>query len=496
MVTDQQVRRLFTLIGREKTLGIAAAKSGMDEKTARRYRKAGGLPSEVAVRHTWRTRKDPFRDVWEEARQMLELNPGLYAKTIFCFLQEKYPGRFQDGQLRTFQRRVKAWRGTEGPSREVYFAQDHKPGDYAQSDFTSMNRLGVTINHQSFPHLFYHLVLPYSNWETGNICFSESLESLSEGFQRAVWKLGGVPVHHQTDSLAAGVRNNTDGKEFTAGYSAVMKHYGIKPRKTNPRSPNENGDVEQSHSRFKSAVDQSLMLRGSRDFSSREEYAEFLEGVLSQLNAGRSERVGEELSRLGRLPTKRLEACRRIPQVRVGPGSTLKVAHNTYSVNSRLIDERVNIRLYMDRVEVWFAQQKVEELPRLHGRNRKLINYRHVIDWLVRKPGAFEGYVHRDEMFPTTQFRVLWDQLRENHSSRAAARKYLGVLELAARESESGVARALELLMEAGDEVSVEAVRDKLDSEQGLEEVTDVTVSEPVLDEYDALLGTMTAVAR
>ena len=191
MVTDCQVRKLMKLLNEEQTLSLASAKSGMDEKTARKYRCLGKLPSEVSKKHSWRTREDSFAEIWEEVRSKLDVNSGLQAKTLFKDLQRRHPGQYQDGQLRTLQRRVKQWRALEGPPKEVFFEQRHEPGELCQSDFTNMNKLGVRIQGQPFDHLIYHFVMTYSNWEWGTVCFSESFESLSVGFQSAVWKLGG-----------------------------------------------------------------------------------------------------------------------------------------------------------------------------------------------------------------------------------------------------------------------------------------------------------------
>ena len=245
MVTDQQVRRLFRLMHTENTLATAAAKAGIDEKTARKYRREGKLPSELKTPQTWRTRKDPFEEVWAEVLPLLQTNPGLQAKTLFEHLQRQYPGRFADGQLRTFQRRVKYWRATEGPPKEVFFEQEYIPGERCQSDFTSMNGLKVTLAGEPFDHLIYHFVLPYSNWETGTICFSESFESLNEGLQNALFKLGGVPQLHQTDSMSAAVRHLKHRDTFTERYKALLGHYRLTGRHTQPHSPHENGDVEQ-----------------------------------------------------------------------------------------------------------------------------------------------------------------------------------------------------------------------------------------------------------
>jgi hypothetical protein len=263
-------------------------------------------------------------------------------------------------------------------------AQEHRPGELCQSDFTHCRELDVTINRQAFPHLIYHFVLTYSNWETGTICYSETFESLSEGLQNALWELGGVPIEHRTDRLSAAVNNLVDTREFTRAYEGLLRHYRINGQKTQPGHANENGDVEQRHYRFKNALDQALMLRGSRDFGSVAAYQVFLQKLFEHLNAGRHDRFLEEVSRLQPLPEHRLDTVRR-ERVRVSPGSLVTVHRNTYSVHSRLIGEMVEARVLPDTVEVWYGDRKVEELPRLRGRSKHRIDYRHIIDWLVRK---------------------------------------------------------------------------------------------------------------
>src|ERR1044071_8151728 len=114
MVTDEQVRRLRKLSNTEKNQEIAASKAGMDPKTARRYLGLNRLPSELRKERNWRTRPDPFSEVWDLVRQQMEDSPGLEAKTLFEWLQREYPGRYADGQIRTLQRRIKVWRGGGG----------------------------------------------------------------------------------------------------------------------------------------------------------------------------------------------------------------------------------------------------------------------------------------------------------------------------------------------------------------------------------------------
>ena len=357
MVTDRLFRRLRKLIQTEDTLAQAADKAGVDEKTARKYRDSDPLPSQRRVPRTWRTREDPFQDVWPELVEQLRLNPGLQAKTLFDDLQRRFPGRFPDVQLRCLQRRIKQWRALEGPPREVFFAQAHEPGRLAESDFTHMGALGVTIAGEPFDHLVYHFVLTYSNWEAGTVCFSESFESLSEGLQNALWELGGVPRRHRTDRLTAAVNTDPQPEMFTRRYQALMTHYGLEAQAIQPRQANENGDVEQSHHRFKQAVDQALMLRGSRDFAGRGDYQTFLKKLMAGRNANRKGRFIEEMAVLSSLPARRLEMARRL-KARVDSGSTIHVGGNTYSLPSRLIGELVDVHVMAETLEVWHGAQQ------------------------------------------------------------------------------------------------------------------------------------------
>jgi len=463
----------------------------MDVKTARKYLRRSELPSESNKDRTWRTRTDPFAAVWDEIREQIAANPGLEAKTVFEALQRKHPGDFADGQLRTLQRRLKQWRAVEGPTREVFFAQQHVPGRLGQSDFTHMNELGITIGRQSFPHLLYHFVLPYSNWEAVSLCYSESFESLSDGLQNALWELGGVPLEHRTDRMSTAVNNTTDDREFTVRYEALLRHYRMAGQKIQTGKANENGDVEQRHYRLKRALEQSLLLRGDRDFSSVDEYKDFLRQLVEQLNAGRRERLRTEMQYLRPLPAARLESIKR-ERVKVDSGSLIYVERNVYSVHSRLIGEKVEARIGAERIEVWYAGRKVEDLPRLRGRGKHRVDYRHIIDWLVRKPGAFENYRYREDLFPSSRFRMAWDALRDVAPLRANKR-YLELLQLAALEGEARVDQALRCLLEQGElgegKLTAEAVMALLKTDAELPPPTAISVTEVALSSFDELLG-------
>lgn len=471
----------------ENNQEIAASKAGMDIQTARKYQAAGRLPSELRGERSWRTRADPFAEVWEQIRERIKASPGLEAKTLFAALQREEPGRFAEGQLRTLQRRIKVWRATDGPAQEVFFRQRHEPGRLCASDFTHMTALGVTIGGQSFAHLLYHFVLTYSNWETAMLCYAENFEGLSEGLQNALWELSAVPARHRTDSLSSAVNNMSDREEFTDRYQGLLQYYGLEPERIQVGKANENGDIEQRHHRLKNAVEQELLLRGSRDFGRVEEYQQFLKDLLKRLNAGRRARLAEEMAVMKPLPARRMESYKR-EQVKVDSGSLVWVDRNTYSVNSRLIGERVEARLYLDRVEVWYGQRKVEELPRLRGRSKHRVDYRHIIDWLVRKPGAFESYRYREDLFPSSQFRMAYDLLRETRP-QSASQEYVKILELAAKQSEARVEDALRLLLGNGaaEAIHSQAVEALLVEAGRIPGVTSVEIAPVDLASFDEL---------
>ena len=457
----------------------------MDEKTARKYRNGEKLPSELKKPRTWRTRADPFEEVWPEVLARLEAEPKLRAFALFGWLQEKYPGRFPDSQRRTFERRVRAWRAVRGPNREVIFPQVHPPGNLGASDFTHMSSLRITIGGQPFDHMLYHFTLTYSNWESVSICFSESFEAFSRGLQDALWKLGGVPRKHRSDSLSAAVKNLSEDREFHARYHDLMEYYRIDPQRINVRKAHENGDVESSHGHLKSVIEQELLLRGSRDFATRKEYEDFLEELMTKRNAARSPRFEQELEVLGELPPTRVDYRTQVHSIKVHSRSTIQVKRNTYSVPSRLIGHKVDALIDADFIEVWYGGQLVQQMPRLVGSGKHAINYRHVIDSLVRKPGAFEDYQYREDMFPTSHFRMAYDWLCQDRSARAAAREYLKILQLAARDSQDAVQDALRVAIAQNARISAKAIHLAVEQHQQAPAATDLLDFDSLLQHPD-----------
>ena len=487
MKSDAEVLLMKRERAKGRTQEQAAAKAGMSVQTVRSYERLGKLPNQLKQPRGYLTRPNPFEEDWPWIAAQLGRDSALQATTLFALLCEQHPGRYQAIQLRTLQRQIAAWRAQHGPEKEVFFPQVHEPGRAAQSDFSHMSDLGVTLGGIPLPHLIFHLVLTFSNVEAVQVCLSESFESLAEGVETCLWQLGGVPREHRTDHLSAAIRPlDVEGRaQATARYAALMAHYGLVPTANNAGEAHENGDVEQAHHRFKVAVDQALRVRGSRDFPDRTAYVHFLQGIVRQRNLTRETRWAEERQTLRPLPAMPLGLCREL-RAPVNRFSTIQVLANTYSVPSRLIGTTLMVRARAETIEVYRATVHLLTIPRLLGKGQHRIDYHHVIWSLVRKPGAFAHYRFRDDLFPTLTFRRTYDALKQA-APTTADRHYVRVLHLAASTSEVGVETALGLLLEQGTTPTYDTVRDlvRIPTASAIP-----TLTTPVLDltVYDRLL--------
>ena len=487
MKKDTEVKLYMQERRKGSSQRVAAARAGISERTGRTYERQGKLPSQRKRPHDWSSRPNPFEQDWPWVIAQLQRDPALPGTTLFALLCEQHPERYRPTQVRTLQRHLAVWKALHGPEQEVMFEQRHTPGERAQSDFTHMDDLGVTLGGEAFPHLIYHFVLTYSNVEAASICFGETFEALAEGLEKALWQIGGVPQQHRTDHLSAAVRHlpKTDQEEWTSRYHALMRNSGILPTWNKAGIAHENGEVEQAHHRFKQAVDQALRARGTRDFADRSAYEHFIQTLVFKRNQTRAARFAAEREALRPLPAAALAPCQEL-RVRVSRFSTIAVLGNVYSVPSRLIGTRVVVRVRVETLEGYVGTTRACTLPRLLGKQQHHINYRHLIWSLVRKPGAFVAYRYRDDLFPTTTFRQAYDRLLMERGVRAD-QQYVRVLHLAATTSEEEVETALTLLLEAQKPPTFAAVRDLVNPPSAAN-IPQVEV--PVLDltRYDALI--------
>jgi hypothetical protein len=439
MIRNQQYRRLMNEYEKTGNMTKSAQLADVSRPTARKYLEARQEPAALQAKHDWRTRPDPLAGIWPEAEARLQDAPELEAKALFEHLQERDGAALPERLLRTFQRRVKQWRLQQGPDKEVFFPQDWEPGRALQLDWTHASELGVTLQGQPYDHLLCHQVLPRSNWEWASPCLSESMLSARAGLQEALHQLGRTPAELRVDNSSAATHRVGTGasREFNEEFVALCEYYGMVPKTIGIACPNENGDVESSNGHLKRRLTQHLLLRGSRDFKSEADYVAFLHRVLHKANVGRQESLAQELAVMKALPPTRLAEYDEL-MCRVSSASTIRVKKVAYSVPARWIGSEVKVEVYESQLKLYAGRELLLTLPRRTG-SAVALDYRHVVDHLLRKPGAFERYRYREQMFPRTTFRQAYDRLAGKWGPRRGAVEYLRLLKLASEVGESDV---------------------------------------------------------
>jgi hypothetical protein len=488
-ITDRQVTRYMTL-RRTHTQEAAAAKTGISSRSARRIEADPVLPSQKP-RRRWRSRPDPLAEVWEsEILPLLVGTPGLLATTVLQYLHEQHPGRFH-GVLRTLQRRMRQWRALSGPPREVFFPQAHAPGRLGLSDFTDAGGLKVTVGGLPLEHRLYHFVFAFSGWGHAEVIEGgESFVALAHGLQNALWQAGGVPAEHRTDSLSAAFKNLQDEDDFTTRYAELCRHYGMTPSRNNRGLAHENGTIESANRHLKTALDQALMLRGHRDFDTLDAYRRFVRDLLARRNARLAKPFAIERAALRALPERR-SADFVETEARVTRASAFTVRGVLYSAPSRLIGHRLKIRLHHDRLDCYLGASLVLTVPRGHpppGKSRgRVIDYRHLLEGLKRKPQALKGLIFRDALFPGDAYRHTWEVLEARLPPRKACRLMIGLLELAAGQAcEAELGAVLTARLAAGELPDLDELRARFQPRLPTTPTIDVPL--PAIAAYDALL--------
>ncbi|WP_080697357.1 IS21 family transposase [Brucella intermedia] len=491
-INDQQYR-LYMQNRKKHNVPIAAAKAGFSPSTGYRLEADPRLPSEKKVKHE-RRRPDPLDGIFdEEVVPMLQSAPGLRPVGILRELCKRHP-ELGSGIRRTLERRIRAWRAIHGEDREVMFRQVHEPGRMGLSDFTHAPDLKVTIAGTRFDYMLYHFRLAYSGFEHAEIVEGgESFAALTSGLQNALWALGGAPRDHRTDSLSAAFRNiNADAaRDMTDRYEGLCSHYGMKASRNNRGIAHENGAVEGSHGDLKRELEDALLLRGTRDFADVASFAVFIDEVIGQRNARRIKEIAIERESLLALPRDRQpEGEDEIVHVTSSGGFTLRRVF--YTVPSRLIGHRLRARLFRQHIDLFLGGTHVMTLPRIKGQLgpvQHVVNYRHVIHSLRRKPGALPRLAYRDQLFPRDAYRNLYHAAMERLPERDACRLTVELLSLAhERNVEAALAEVIQHELNAGALPTIDNMRDRFAPSPA--RVPQVNVNLGRLVDYDQLIGT------
>jgi transposase InsO family protein len=483
--------RLYMTLRRTQPVPIAAARAGFSTATAYRIE---GDPRPPSARGTPRGRRrpDPLAAIWDsDVVPLLQSAPGLRPIAVFEEVRRRHP-ELGAGIRRTLERRIRAWRALHGPEQEVIFRQVHQPGRLGLSDFTDMRDLAVTIAGQPLDHRLYHFRLPYSGFEHAHVVLGgESYVALAEGLQNALWALGGAPLEHRSDSLSAAFRNlGRDAQEdLTRRYDALCAHYGMQPSRNNPGVAHENGAIESAHGHLKATIADALLLRGLRDFPDLAAYRAFVDEVVGRHNARIAPRIALEREALQNLPARRTaDHEEAVVSVTSSSGFTLRKVF--YSVPSRLIGHRLRVRLFDDRLEVFLGSTPQFTLPRGRshpdGRHGHVVDYRHVIHALRRKPMALLGLVYRDSLFPRAAYARAFEAMRAALPDRMACRLTVELLALAhERACEAELAQLIEADLDAGRLPDMAALRARFAPDAAA--LPAVTIRHPTLSAYEGL---------
>lgn len=481
-----------------QTSGAATSAAKASFSTATGYlieRASHVVPSPTKTRG--RRRPDPLADFFDaEVVPMLKAATGLRAVGIFGELQRLHP-KLDPGIRRTLERRIRAWRALYGEEQDVIFRQTHEPGRMGLSDFTEMGDLGaqtVTIGGTPLDHRFYHFRLAYCGFEHAHVVLGgESYVALAEGLQNALWALGGVPREHRSDSLSAAFRNlDKDAREdLTRRYDALCADYGMEPTRNNRGIAHENGSIESPHGHFKSAIKDALLLRGTSDFADLNTYRGFIDEVVSRRNARLTRQIEVERAALQPLPAGR--SCdyeETVVTVTSSSAFTLKKVF--YTVPSRLIGHRLRIRLYDDRLDVLVGGTQLLTLvrgrPDSNGKHGHVVDYRHVIHSLRKKPMALLGLVYRAQLFPRDAYRLTFDRLIEDMPEKPACRLMVDLLSLAHdRGCEAELAAVLMADLGAARLPDMAALRARFAPDPAA--LPTVVVRLAPLSDYEVLLG-------
>jgi hypothetical protein len=454
-VTDCQTR-LFMKSRQTNTPAIAAAKAGFSRATAYRIEADPRLPSQKE-KPRGRRRPDPLAGVWDsEIVPMLKETPELRAIAVFDEIVRRHPELAST--RRTMERRIRNWKALNGPDQDVIFRQEQIPGRLGLSDFTDMRDLGISIAGVPLDHRLYHFRLAFSGWQYAHVVLGgESFVALSEGLQNALWALGAVPKQHRSDSLSAAFRNlDRDAQEdLTRRYEDLVRHYGMQPTRNNPGVAHENGSIESSHGHLKKAIEDALLLRGSREFEDLAAYRRFIDEVVGRNNAKNRKRLELERPALKDLPERRTSDYEE-KRVLVTSSGGFLLDKVFYTVPSRLIGHHLRVHLYDDRLECFLGSSRVLTLrrgrrPKASNKRGYVIDYRHVIHALRRKPMALLNLVYRDHLFPRQAYARAFEALLADGNERHACRTMVGLLALAhERACEAELAEAIDAELDAG----------------------------------------------
>jgi len=291
--------------------------------------------------------------------------------------------------------------------------------------------------------------------------------------------------------LSAAFRNLTleAQEDQTRRYEALMNHYGMEPSRNNTGIAHENGSIESAHGHLKMAVRDALLLRGSRDFEDLDAYRRFIDEVVGQRNARNRKRIDLERPTLKGLPKRRTaDFEEKVVTVTSSGGFILRRVF--YTVPSRLVGHCLRVRIHDDKLDCLLGSTHVLTLPRGQpvsaSQGGHVVDYRHVIHSLRKKPMALLNLDYRDQIFPRRAFARAFDVAREELDDKRACKMTVELLALAhERACEAELSDMIDAALDLGQLPDINQLRKRFASDASA--IPSVTVELVPLSTYDEL---------
>ena len=473
MISMTDYSSIISLRNKGKTQAQIASQVGCSVSTVGRYLRDGKVP--VYKRSNKSNRKDPLDGYYDIIKEKLQLEGNILLDDLFEYIQMKG----YTGSARTLRRKTKKLRDYY-KSKEVFFQREVSPNEIMEGDFTEYYVEIAGVKRKTY---IWVTSLPYSNRIHATPFYNCTFECFAEGSMKAFENFSGTAKTYRLDNMSPVVKKVLKGKdrEITQKFASFKDHYGLTPDFCSPGRGNEKGNVESNNKHLKRKITSRINLYNKK-FETLEQFQEFLWKLCDELN--RRDKVVSKFSieKLNPLPVAPFRAFRSIV-VSISKYSLFSLDNtgHMYSVPSNLIGLYLEVRVYTNKIQVIHEQEKVCEHKRLYGpKGIASIQLEHIIDGLIKKPGAIKDWKYRDLLFEKEAWKRFYERLIK---SGGRDKDYLKCLKLVSTHGRELVTTAMELALEE-DVVNLSFLEELLEGKESL----DLSPLNINLDSYDHFL--------
>ncbi len=476
MISMTDFNEIIKLRNQSFTHEEIAKAIGCSERTVGRYLSTGKIP---VYERSKPTRKDPFEEYKDRVQELF--NKDINGRMPRCvdvyrtIVKEGYTG-----SRRNVERKTKDLRRQLKGKGEIYFEQEVPYGKMIEGDFTAFNV--PFVNGVEKRHLWV-MSLKRSKGSHATSFQNETFESFAEGTQKGFDFFGGVPSIYRLDNLTPAVKKILRNKRVvTHKFNQLREHYDFEASFCRPAAGNDKGTVEATNKHFKAYLYYEIKVE-NRVFKGDDDFDAYLNEKVKEYCEPKKNEIEKEKLSLKNLPVNPFPAFS-TEVCNVNKYGFIRVANRRYSVPVKYKLCKVEIRLYSKRIEIFYNGQKIKEHKRFTERSLKpVIDFRDHIDALLKKPGAFTHYKHKDAFFPTESFKELYIRNSDN-------KNYLKCLALCKDRTIVEVECAVNIVLDESHIPSYEKLFSLIRPKEDVSaNVNSIIPLRPSLDHYDHLLN-------